>query len=90
MQRTLIHDGQDHERVNRRAARTRSRIRIMIFALFTMCLIAIAQERSLAPPVHDGMVKLSGLTLDYVNRSEKLSAALEKLQKSYDELVSDG
>lgn len=90
MQRNLIHDGQSHERVNRRAARTRGRIRIMMVTLFAMCLIAIAQERSLAPPVHDGMVKLSDMALDYVNQSEKLSTALEKLQKSYDELVSDG
>ena len=88
-QRAFIADTQKDERTAARSAKARSYARLLRFALFCMVLTAIWQDKQLAPPVHDGMQKVAGMAMTYIEGNEMLSQALDNAQKSYAELKSD-
>ena len=78
------------ERQSPRSRKLTGWVRFLTVVLVGLCLTAVWQERRLSPLLHDGMVHVAGMAMDYVEGSEALSGALAELQKSYDNLNSDG
>ena len=85
-QRNIIGDTEKEQRIAARTAKARSYARWLRFGLFCMVLTAIWQEKRLAPPVHDGMQKVAGMAMTYIESNEMLSEALANAQKSYAEM----
>jgi len=75
------------ERTNARSNKLRGWTRMLSFVLVGLSLTAIWQEKRLAPPVHDGMQRVAGMAMDYINQNEALSNALVELQDGYAKLV---
>ncbi|MEM7074087.1 MAG: hypothetical protein AAGA28_14170 [Pseudomonadota bacterium] len=58
------------ERRDARIASARRLSRLSVYALFACTLAAIWQERTLAPPVHDGMIVLVDQAVTFIYESE--------------------
>jgi hypothetical protein len=89
MMRNLVNDGQVYERANRRHAKVRRLTRQVGVVLVGMCLVAIWQDKAIAPPVHDGMQQVAGLVMGYIEGSEALSEMFVSMQEGYQKLASD-
>ncbi len=81
---------QKDERIAARTATARRYARKMFMCLIILCLVAIWQDKRLAPPLHNGMQVVSGIAMEYIENSETLSEVLAAAQKSYAELGTDG
>ena len=89
MSRNLINDGQAYERANVRSAKVRRLTRWAGLVLVGLCLSAVWQDKALAPPLHDGMQRVAGLAMEYIEGSEALSGMVASFQQSYEKLASD-
>lgn len=89
MRRNLINDGQAYDRANVRSVKVRRLTRWAGLVLVGLCLSAVWQDKALAPPVHDGMQRIAGLAMEYIEGSEALSGMVAPLQQGYEKLASD-
>ncbi|WP_371223306.1 hypothetical protein [Roseovarius sp. 2305UL8-3] len=78
------------ERQKKRRTKLRGWTRLLTYVLAGLCLTAIWQEKRLAPPVHDGMQRVVGIAMHYIDQNEALSDVLADLQEGYEKLANDG
>ena len=90
MRQRLPYDSMQDDRARVRARARRRWSRRLTVLLVGLCLMAIWQERRLAPPLHDGMQTLAGLALERIERNDHLAEALVKVRKTYAQFTEDG